>query len=251
MQRNTRNKITFFTFGLLAGVTLGVIFGVAIKALFSNLNALHISLSRIGNKEDQISQRLDSLEGKVATQNKKGQPAPTTIIYTQKSVASPVKDSAVKKQDSAIVWKKQKNSADSVVIPTSGDIQDSGIVIMTNQLVNVSSVSVTNMDSTAVKKTTAQTDSMIASMNNLQEEKSPGNYRIEFWESPLNIKGYKMSKGKLILYGINSGSRIKIVKMDESYYLVSGENAFRVAYTDDFRPFEKVADKGVLKRLSL
>lgn len=251
MQRNVKNKITFFTFGLLAGITVGVVFGVAIKALFSHLNDLHISLSKIGSKEDQISQRLDSLEGKVANQNKKSTVVvmPSVKQPNVKPATTQVNEDSKKSKDSTMAWKKYSDKKDSVSVTAIGGDEDSNIVIMTNQLVGVSNVSLTSLDTTKAKKNVAESDSILASMNNVEQDKEPISYRIEFWESPLNIKGYKMSRGKLVLYGINSKAFIKLLKWNEGYYLLADQVAYKVDYTDDFHPFEKVADKAVLKKL--
>ncbi|HXP51901.1 MAG TPA: hypothetical protein VN922_18235, partial [Bacteroidia bacterium] len=62
---------------------------------------------------------------------------------------------------------------------------------------------------------------------------------------------YKMSKGKIVLYGINSNTDMKLVKWDDGYYLMSNQIVYKVEYTDDYKPFEKVMDKTVLKKITL
>ena len=43
-------------------------------------------------------------------------------------------------------------------------------------------------------------------------ETMPSKLLVEFWESPLNFSGYKLSKAKLILYGMPSGLEYKLYR---------------------------------------
>ena len=238
-----KNKIALFAFGLLAGIAIGVVFDVGIKAVFRQIRELHLSLNKIGVQQNQISQRLDSIQGKLKDDKKgnfvtKGD-ARTVVPMTQAGNSTSTKNAA---NDST-------KNADSVV--AEKEQSDSNVVVMTNQLITVASLPVKNIDSIATDKKTVRSDSMLASMTNTSDESEPMVYRVEFWQSPLNFKGYKMSLGKLILYGINSTGRVSLVKGDDGYYLLANQSAYRVMYTDDYKPFERVTDKTVLKKLSL
>jgi hypothetical protein len=102
-----------------------------------------------------------------------------------------------------------------------------------------------------VNKQIEKTDSTLASMSDINISKEPSEYRIEFWKSPLNFKGYKMSKGKIIIYGINPAPQVKLVEMENIYYLAVNPYTYRLEYTDDFKSFEKITDKGTLNKLGL
>jgi hypothetical protein len=250
MQRNVKNRIWFFTFGLFAGVTIGVVFGVAIKALLSHMNALHLSLNKIDNREDKISQRLDSIEGKLSDQNKKMN-TPVIAKNSNTKTITALPESTSTGSDTADSSTKITDGVDSINVDDNQPDSNVNVVVMTNQLVTVSSVPLTNLDTASSKKSIKHSDSLIANMSEVAAVPDPSNYRIEFWQSPLNFKGYKMSKGKLILYGINSTSPVKLVKWEDTFYLLSNQTAYHIDYTDDFHPFERVADKTVLKKLSL
>ncbi|HTA82007.1 MAG TPA: hypothetical protein VK783_03685 [Bacteroidia bacterium] len=243
-----KNRILVFIVGLIAGVVLGVVFDVGIKALYHQVRELHLSLNKINSQQDKISQRLDSIQGKLKDDRKA---SPLTINKAPFKAPALVQN-MVAKHDSAMPKEKDNDSAsdqiDSTVIIQS---HDSNIVVMTNQLVSVKTVPLKNIDSLMVNKSTERSDSMIASMSNIDDEKDPAYYRVEFWQSPLNFKGYKMSKGKIVLYGVNSTTPFRLIKWDDSYYLLSNQNVFKVTYTDDYKPFEKVIDKTVLKKITL
>jgi hypothetical protein len=243
-----KNRIAIFIFGLLAGVAVGVIFDVGIKTIFRKISELHISLSKISSQQDKISQRLDSIQGKLKDDKK-------NLPVAAKGQLKPALTQAVSlKGDSSVLKSKQEddNSGDGIDSSVVLEGRDSNIVVMTNQLVSVKSLPLKKMDSlTSAQKINSRSDSAIASMSNVDAENDPAFYRIEFWQSPLNFKGYKMSKGKIILYGINSNAAMRLVKWDDEYYLMSNQSVYRVVYTDDYKPFEKVVDKTVLKKIIL
>ena len=240
-----KNKIGFLVIGLVAGVILGVIFDVGIKTIFNQVRKLDISLRKINNQQDKISQRLDSIQGKLKDGSK------ATIPVINKTFSKTPLAVVPQKHDTIAAKAKEEktnNDTDSTMVIQS---HDSNIVVMTNQLVSVKTLPLKNIDSLMVNRSTERSDSVIASMSNIDEEKDPSVYRVEFWQSPLNFKGYKMSKGKIILYGINSTAPVRLVKWDDSYYLLSSPNVYKVIYTDDYKPFEKVVDKTVLKKIIL
>jgi len=237
-----KNKILIFTVGLFAGLTFGVLFSVAIKELLIQFKELHLSLNKINLKQSELSQRLDSIQGKLVPDAKKvtntnNQSIPKTPAQNQQ------KNTA--RQDS-IKSSEKENVASSTLLKN-----DTDIVVMTNQLISVLSVHLKNKDSNAIDKTTQKNDSTIAAMSDVADSKGTSNYRIEFWKSPLNYKGYKMSIGKIVLYGINPDIPVNLTLDEGSYYLLVNHGIYHVDFTDDYRPFEKVTDKNVLKKLGI
>jgi hypothetical protein len=239
-----KKKIALFTIGVLAGIAIGVVFDVGIKAIFKQIRELHFSLHRIDEQQNQISQRLDSIQNKLQGDKKN----PTLTKGDTRSLLPVVQ----KVNTGADIQNATNDSVAGVDSIIEAKVQaDSNIVVMTNQLISVASLPLKNMDSITRDKDVVRSDSMLASMTNTSEGSEPSTYRVEFWQSPLNFKGYKMSMGKLILYGINSTSHVSLVKGDDGFYLLTNQNAYKVIYTDDYKPFERVTDKTVLKKLSL
>ena len=62
-------------------------------------------------------------------------------------------------------------------------------------------------------------------------------------------KGYKMSKYKLILYGVSSPEGLKIYKLDDIVYLKSTSFVYRLDATGEFKPYERITDESILNRL--
>ena len=83
-----------------------------------------------------------------------------------------------------------------------------------------------------------------------KEEQKIMVYQVELWRSPVNYKGYKMQKNKIIIYGIEDTEMINLVSFDETIYLHSGQNYYMLIPSIDFRPFIKLKDKSILAELT-
>ncbi|MEI6817688.1 MAG: sigma-70 family RNA polymerase sigma factor [Bacteroidota bacterium] len=75
-------------------------------------------------------------------------------------------------------------------------------------------------------------------------------YQVELWKSPINYKGYKMQKNKVIIFGIENPELIKLISFDEGIYLQSGPTFYLLIPSIDFRPFIKLKDKSILAELT-
>lgn len=237
--RIMKNKILIFTGGLLAGLIIGVLFSVAIKELILQFKEVHLSLNKINLKQSELSQRLDSIRGKLIPDTKK--PPPPT------STAKTVVQNTAQQTNTRPPTVTNKNLS-----PVTLSKADSDVVVMTNQLIVATSISVENRDTLKGNKKTEKMDSTIAAMSEVNSSKDPQEYRIEFWKSPLNYKGYKMSRSKIIVYGLQpAGGVIMLSKDGEDYYLLNGITTYKLEYTDDYKPLEQITDKATLKKIRL
>lgn len=64
---------------------------------------------------------------------------------------------------------------------------------------------------------------------------------VEFWESPLNFEGYKLSKKKLIVYGLSPQFEYKLYRDDSNYFLSYQNVYYKLKETQDFLPFSEVS----------
>ncbi len=83
-----------------------------------------------------------------------------------------------------------------------------------------------------------------------KEEQKIKVYQVELWKSPVNYKGYKMQKNKIIIYGIEDTEQIELVSFDETIYLHTGPNFYMLIPSIDFRSFVKLKDKAILHELT-
>jgi|SRR6185436_10072030 len=69
--------------------------------------------------------------------------------------------------------------------------------------------------------------------------------QVEFWVSPVNYRGYKMSKNKLILFGIEEPDAVKLFRLSDNLYMKYGNDFFRLVNTFDFLSYQRLKDADV------
>ncbi len=72
---------------------------------------------------------------------------------------------------------------------------------------------------------------------------------VEFWESPLNFTGYKMSKNSLILYGLDQVESVSLQVHEETVYLKYYGIYFPLVLTSDFLPLTAIEDALLINKL--
>jgi DNA-directed RNA polymerase specialized sigma24 family protein len=236
---------------------------------------LYSSNFSIGNgekKENLIEKKVDTS----ADESIKTKPKEKEIKYHQNKINQTIKDidsmqlSALdtgKIMDEDLQIPKGKiqevNSNGDIIIKeiidtaTNGDIvvkKDELLFTMYCKVVDKSIVSDThseNKNKESITSTANQTAELLNPQAKLpNEEKKIMVYQVELWKSPVNYKGYKMQKNKIIIYGIEDTEMITLVSLDETIYLHSGLNFYMLIPSIDFRPFLKLKDKSILAELT-
>jgi hypothetical protein len=67
-------------------------------------------------------------------------------------------------------------------------------------------------------------------------------FTVEFWVSPIHYKGYKMSKNKLLLFGIENIEDVKLYRVNNVIYMRYGESLYPLSFTYDFMPYQKLKE---------
>jgi hypothetical protein len=86
-------------------------------------------------------------------------------------------------------------------------------------------------------------DSLMRKVSGIRDPSKETNQtmRVELWESPLNYKGFQMSKNKLVLYGFRSIEDIVIYKRNDDVFMDLGTSLYQLNYTDTFKPYRLAA----------
>ena len=69
------------------------------------------------------------------------------------------------------------------------------------------------------------------------------------WQSPLNYKGYKMSKYKIALYGIVNIEGLKIYTLDDVIYLRNGSMVYKLEFSSEYKSYENIVEESLLSKL--
>ncbi|MFN4854908.1 MAG: hypothetical protein ACK5JC_10860 [Bacteroidota bacterium] len=92
-------------------------------------------------------------------------------------------------------------------------------------------------------------DSLLAEASGIKQEKISEAFIIEFWQSPLNFRGYKMGKNKIVLYGIDASEPIVLYRINQSIYLNFQRQYVKLEVNYDYKSFEKITDAGMIALL--
>ena len=82
-------------------------------------------------------------------------------------------------------------------------------------------------------------DSLVKEMMGIKES-MPKNMLVEFWQSPLNFSGYKLSKSKLVMYGMPSQLAYKLYRNKSGYYLSTQNVFYELKETEAFLSYKEV-----------
>jgi len=121
---------------------------------------------------------------------------------------------------------------------------DSKINIATDELLSVKNVKVITIGDNVSGK-----DSLAAKLAHVEENNSDL-YFIEFWKTPLNSKGYRFSKNKIMLYGFMDFNNVLLYELDNSFYIKCSDQVFKLFYGGDFKKLERVVDSDLLAKIN-
>lgn len=120
---------------------------------------------------------------------------------------------------------------------------DESIHVAKEELISVKNVKVINLDND-VK------DTLTGQLAGVSSNDFSNVFFIEFWKTPLNSKGYRMTRNRVILYGLEDFSGVTIYKADDNYYLKSQDQVYKLSVGTEFKPMERVVDQSLLARIN-
>lgn len=111
------------------------------------------------------------------------------------------------------------------------------------ELISVKSIKLIDLDVNAK-------DTLAANVAGVNSSNVTNMFFVEFWKTPLNSKGYRMTKNRIMLYGFSDFSSFNLYKVDDNFYLKSEEQVYKVAINPDFMPMERVNNSELLARIN-
>jgi len=122
--------------------------------------------------------------------------------------------------------------------------EEEAINVATEELLSVKNIKVINLD-TKTKK-----DTLTGQLAGVTSSDYPNLFFVEFWKTPLNSKGYRMTRNRVILYGLSDFSSITIYKVDDNYYLKNDDVVYKISSGTEFKPMELVNDTELLAKIN-
>lgn len=121
--------------------------------------------------------------------------------------------------------------------------EDGEVNVMKEEFISVKNLKLIDLDE-------VQKDTLSQKLAGVNSTDHSGLFFVEFWKTPLNSKGYRMTKNRIILYGFSDFSSLTLYKVDDVYYLKSEEQVYKVAVNSEFMPMDRVNDSGLLARIN-
>jgi hypothetical protein len=166
------------------------------------------------------------------------------IKIVEQSVST---DKSEKKEESKSDKKKNINTKNSPNINYSevdALLKEEDVNVAQEELLSVKNIKVINLD------TDSKRDTLTGQLAGVTNADYPNLFFVEFWKTPLNSKGYRMTRNRVILYGLSDFSSITIYKVDDNYYLKNDDVVYKISSGTEFKPMELVNDSQLLAKIN-
>lgn len=187
------------------------------------------------------------------------------VSLFEKGPKTTIHEEAVKEKEEASVKTNTKKSKEttkplSVTVdtnlstPNSNEVSnytianEENINVLKEELVGVKNIYLKDFDASVDNK--GISDSVLTAMSGISSSKKNDFYMIEFWKTPLNSKGYKMTRNRVLVYGLKEKEDIALVKLNDNYYLKNNSEVYKLNYSPDFKPMEKINETSILQKLN-
>lgn len=121
---------------------------------------------------------------------------------------------------------------------------DEAIQVAQEELLSVKNIKVIDLNSPL------KHDTLAGQLAGVKSENLLDAFFVEFWKTPLNSKGYRMTRNRIILYGLSDFSSITIYKVDDHYYLKNDDAVYKISSGVEFKPMEPVNDSELLAKIN-
>lgn len=118
------------------------------------------------------------------------------------------------------------------------------ITVAQEELLSVKNIKVIDLDGQNKR------DTLTGQLAGVSSSDFPNLFFVEFWKTPLNSKGYRMTRNRVILYGLSDFSSITIYKVDDNFYLKNDDVVYKISVGTEFKPMELVNDTQLLAKIN-
>lgn len=151
------------------------------------------------------------------------------------------------KDDSKVVKKSSiniKNSPNINYNEVDALLNEEDITVAQEELLSVKNIKVIDLDGNQKR------DTLTGQLAGVSSTDYPNLFFVEFWKTPLNSKGYRMTRNRVILYGLSDFSSITIYKVDNNYYLKNDDFVYKISAGTEFKSMELVQDSDLLAKIN-
>lgn len=232
MSASNKSSLLFFG-GLVLGIFFASVFFIMNLSAYFKPSANHTDDHKnlFPTTPSESNKNVNVLIEK--TEIEKMQPAPT--IHTQNGVPL---TSVLQEADSLLLHSS---------LPSLPAYTSENIIVKTEKLLHASSIAITTIGN---QHTISQADSILSQLSDIKTpSKNTSSIRLEFWQSPVNFKGYKLSSSKLVLFGLNPDLEVKLVRYQNKIWMQYEKEVYELQYTALHKSFDKTTDASITELL--
>jgi len=242
---NIKEKSQVFIMGLMAGLIIaGGFFILKLDDYFKELN-FYKNIAKTFHPDSKNTESTLKSEDKTPVKEKKYKEniaKNKTVLNIDSSNIKKVKSDFVLDADTL----KKALTKDSMKLESTESTED--IVVIKDELISTKTIELINL-SPIINRMNSK-DSLLQKVSGIKDDRNNAKQfaTLELWQSPLNYKGYKMSKYKISLYGIGSIEALKVYTIDDVVYLKQGAIIYKLENSSDFRPYERITDESIVSK---
>lgn len=235
------HKPLLFLLGLVLGLLAGAGFFIfKMDELLKKINFSFLSKKDTVIIQQQIINPAGEKKGKTEIKKYIGHYDTSTKeetsakIFAQKySKEMPVKK--IMAEADSLLQKDVLTPTDTLVVTELSE----NLIIKKDKMLATRNIQVINLQQS---ETSNSSDSLLEKISGIKDEKKNiiASFKVEFWQSPINYKGYKMSKNKIVLFGIPAEENIMLYHKENTIFMKHEQTYYKLYFTDDFKQFEKV-----------
>ena len=242
------NKLMIFSLGILMGVIAG---GAIVWFVFGSEGKNIYIFNNSPKKEQAVESESDKNNIKSQKENYK---------RSNSTAQSPEAESASNQMDLANTKEQNSNAGDFDFVENNKSKMDSGsanflnevseevIVVRKDELLYSKYVQLTDLN--LGNESVSKRDSMLQYNAGIKEYPTNTSYIVEYWKSPINYKGYKTNKNKIVLFGLIEAEKPKLYKLGDEIYLKNNDKSYKIKKSADYSAYEVVTDVSVLSKFN-
>ena len=252
-----KSKILYLSFGLVIGLLIGGSFFIfKLDEFFKDFDEQTLYENLAARIEKLYDKQTDEL---LIEEEKQASEQISIVEKRESELVESSKGDTLQKDTTQMGWQLNEGvelaevlAIDSLLDDDFPDLVEASsseeIIVKKDELLSTRFVNINDLNEKE-DRSKLMKDSLLVDLSGVQENKKAGTYLVEFWQSPLNYRGYKMAKNKIVLFGINQPEDVKIYQLEDQIYMKYLDKVYRVVLTNEFEQLEMVADEYVLMQI--
>jgi len=239
--KNSKDKIVFVLMGLVIGFALGISIlfwrqSIDItQRVYEKSKQYIISLFKAEEHEETSKNII--INKKPPKKKKKGKDEIPADSINSDSLDALIMAESFSPDDT--VWYDEYSDVYSLINADDDEVARDKL-IMKKQ---IEALSV----NASTEKTNTNIDSLLIGGKSTKEEKNK--YTVEFWESPLNYKGYKKTKNVVVLFGIKQLDEVELKLINNDLFLCLYDNFYALENTSEFKNLIPLNNQHIINQL--